>query len=91
MEIKQGLNTENLLHQIEKAMLKNVPCPYTTTQEEMYLRIQNHVTDIYRQACEQLEQDMISHVNGRLRLNVEELSEYEINMLSDAEDNMGYY
>lgn len=85
------LCTENLLAKVNEAMSKNVPCPYSSTQGEMHLRIQDHVSDIYRYACEQMEKDTIAYANGDLRLNIEELSEHEINMLSDVEENMGYY
>lgn len=88
---EKELNTETLMVKISEAMAKNIHCTYASTKEEMYRRIQYHVSGIYRQASEQLERDMISHANGAWRLNVEELSEYEINMLSDAEENTKFY
>lgn len=84
------LDTETLLTKIREAMDKNICCPYASTQEEMLERIRLHVADIQWYAGKQLEQDMISHANGDRRLNVEELSEYEINMLSDAEESIEY-
>lgn len=85
------LNTETILSKINAAIEKSVECPYRSTHDEMLERIKRHMANIYLMACEQLEKDMISHANGDMRLNVEELSEYEINMLSDAEENRGYF
>lgn len=83
------LSTETLLSRINDAIEKNIECPYRSTQDEMLERIRKHISDIYRLACEQLEKDMISYINGHMRLNVEELSDYEIDMLSDAEEDRG--
>lgn len=81
------LNTETLLAKINDAIQKNTDCPYRSTQDEMQKRIGQHISNIYQIACEQLERDMISYVNGNIRLNVDELSECEIDMLSDVEEN----
>lgn len=85
------LNTEILLAKIHDAINKDIQCPYHSTQAEMLERIKHHVANIYQVASEQLEKDILSYASGNMRLNVEDLSEYEINMLSDAEESNGYF
>lgn len=88
---EKELNTKALLDRIREAAEKNIPCPYRSTRDEMQERIICHAAEIYETACEQLEKDMSAHANGNRRLNVDELSGCEINMLSDVEENGAYF
>lgn len=88
---EEKLSTETLLARINDALEKNIGCPYRSTQEEMIERIKQHISGIYQTAYEQLQKDLICHVNGDARLNVKELSDYEIDMLSDAEEYGGLF
>ena len=85
------LNTETLLSKMNEAIDKNTECPYQCTQEEMLERIKRHAATIYQMASEQLQKDMLCYVNGDMRLNIEELSDNEIRILNDIEENMGLF
>lgn len=87
--MESELTTETLMASIWEAMEKSGNGPYAVPQGEMIWRIEQHVEDIYRQACQQLKSDLVTHACGGCRLNVEELSEREVCLLGDAEEYMG--
>ena len=89
--LEAELNTETLLSKMNEAIDKNTECPYQCTQEEMLERIKQHAATIYQMASEQLQKDMLCYVNGDMRLNIEELSDHEIRILNDIEENMGLF
>lgn len=86
---EKDLTPQTLLDKIQQALHKDAPCPYACSREEMIRRIQCHADHLYAQASRQMERDLLAQAGGSRRLNLQDLSEREVQLLGDAEEHMG--
>lgn len=76
-------NVSNLLQAINTVLLMPMDTSYKTTKKKLHKQIQNHINGVYHIAFEQLLRDMKQHLKNEKKLNMQDLTMCEIDMLDE--------
>lgn len=81
------LSTSSLLNAMDKVLMKAPNNFYKTPKNELIKRIEYHTKKIYNIAYEKLQGDFIKYLKDGKRINLDDLSVWELSVLDELSEN----
>lgn len=80
------LNAENLIKRIQEVLEQQKETPFQRNRGEVVRCIRRHAAHIWAIAFTQLKQDMTDQIQDRTRINMEDLSDCEVQIMGEISD-----